>query len=232
MTLDQSHTESRARRIGSTDSSAVMGLYHPSMLALSKKKNATDVWLRLVHAVDLPGSGVMRRGTSVEPLIRQLYRDTVQWVDDPPPRAIQHPDYDWMCGSPDGVVADVLVEFKTVGKWVAKKWGKPGTDQVPQDYMIQVQHLMEVTKTSVAHVLAAFGEDVEDEYGPRFDISGTGIYSVKYDKDLVNEIVRCGQKFMNEHVRPGISPLAKPVSNIRKWQALLKEQHNQGAQNE
>jgi hypothetical protein len=46
---------------------------------------------------------------------------------------------------------------------------------------------------------------------------------------LIAEIVRCGARFMAEHVDTGIAPPMKPLHNIRKWSALLKQQQTQGA---
>ena len=84
MSLTPEQLEVRKRSLGSTDSAAVLGLYHPEMAHLSKMKNATDVWLRLVHNIDLPRNDAMGRGIRVEPLLRDLYRQTVGPVADPP----------------------------------------------------------------------------------------------------------------------------------------------------
>ncbi len=228
MSLTPEQQEVRKRSLGSTDSAAVLGLYHPEMAHLSKMKNATDVWLRLCHGIDLPRNDAMGRGIRVEPLLRDLYRQTVGPVDDPP-GTLRHPRHAWMVGSPDGLSAGELVEFKTVGKWGASKWGEPGTDRIPDNYNLQVQHLMEVAERPVAVVLAAFGTDYKDENGAgQFSVESTAVYVVKRDDALIAEIVACGAKFMREHVDTGIAPPLKPMANIRKYQSLLKQQSTQG----
>lgn len=228
MSLTDEQKAVRARSIGSTDSAAILGFYHPSMAHLSKMKNATDVWLRLVHNIDLPRNDAMGRGIRVEPLLRDLYRQTVGPVDDPP-GTLRHPRHAWMVGSPDGLSAGELVEFKTVGKWGASKWGAPGTDLVPDGYNLQVQHLMEVAERPVAVVLAAFGTDYKDDAGVgQFSVESTAVYVVRRDDALIAEIVACGARFMRDHVETGIPPDLKPLANIRKWQALLKQQSTQG----
>lgn len=212
----------RVRSLGSTDSAAVMGLYHPELAHLSKMKNATDVWLRLVHNIELTKNAAMGRGIRVEPLLRALYRETIGPVDDPP-GTLRHPGHTWMVGSPDGLSPDALVEFKSVGRWAASQWGDPGTDKVPDGYNLQVQHLMEVAGRPVAHVLAAFGTDYKDDNGEeQFSIEHTAVYLVRRDEALIDEIVRCGERFMIEHVIPGICPPIKPLHNIRKWSSLIK----------
>lgn len=224
MSLTPEQQAARVRSIGSTDSAAVMGLYHPEMAQLSKMKNATDVWLRLVHNVDLPSNGAMGRGIRVEPLLRDLYRHTIGPVDDPP-GTLRHPAHAWMVGSPDGLSAEALVEFKTVGRWAAAKWGAPGTDKVPDAYNLQVQHLMAVADRDVAVVLAAFGTDYKDEQGvDQFSVESTSVYVVRRDDVLIAAIVQCGARFMAEHVEPRVSPTGKPLHNIRRWNSILKQQ--------
>lgn len=225
MTLTTAQQETRKRSIGSTDSAAVLGLYHPELAHLSKMKNATDVAMRLLHNIDLPKNNAMGRGIRVEPLMRDLYRQTVGPVDEPP-GTLRHPRHAWMVGSPDGLTPGELVEFKTVGKWGASKWGEPGSDLIPDSYNLQVQHLMEVTERSVAVVMAAFGTDYKDENGEQqFSVESTAVYVVKRDDALIAEIVACGARFMREFIDAGRLPEAKPLANIRRWQALLKQQH-------
>jgi len=225
MSLTPEQRAVRVRSIGSTDSAAILGLYHPEMGQLSKMKNATDVWLRLVHNIDLPSNGAMGRGIRVEPLLRDLYRQTIGPVDDPT-GTLRHPEHAWMVGSPDGLSIGELVEFKTVGRWAASKWGPPGSDKVPDSYNLQVQHLMSVCNRPVAVVLAAFGADYKDENGvDQFSVEQTSIYVVRRDESLISEIVRCGALFMAEHVEPKISPAQKPLHNRRRWNALMKETH-------
>ncbi len=225
MSLTPEQQEARKRSIGSTDSAAILGLYHPELAHLSKMKNATDVWLRLAHNIDLPRNSAMGRGIRVEPLLRDLYRQTVGPVADPP-GTLRHPRHAWMVGSPDGLSAGELVEFKTVGKWGASKWGEPGSDKVPDSYNLQVQHLMEIATRTVAVVLAAFGTDFKDDAGvEQFSVESTAVYVVKRDEALIAEIIACGARFMREHVETGIPPDLKPLANIRKWQSILKQQH-------
>lgn len=229
MTLSAQQQRARTRSVGSTDSAAILGLYHPELAHLSKMKNAGDVWLRLVHGIDLPRNAMMGRGLKVEPMLRDLYRQTVGPVADPP-GTLRHPEHAWMVGSPDGLTESEVVEFKTVSRWIAAKWGEPGTDKVPDSYNVQVQHLMAVANRPVAVVLAAFGSDFEENGEAQFSVESTAVYVVRRDAALVAEIVSCGERFMREHVATGLSPM-KPLKNIRLWQSLLQQQSNQGAVN-
>ncbi len=229
MTLSTEQQTQRKRSIGSTDIAAVISLYRPEMAHLAKYRNATDVWMRLVHNIEQPFNSAMGRGIKVEPLLRTLYRETVGPVDDPP-GTLRHPRYDWAVGSPDGLTPSKLVEFKTANQWARKQWGEPGTDAVPDGYSLQVQWLMEVSQRPMAHVLAAFGTDFKAENGePDFAVTDTAAFVVPFDAQLAASMVECGQRFMSEHVETGVAPDLKPLHNIRKWQSLLKQQHSQGA---
>lgn len=56
---------------------------------------------------------------------------------------ILHPDYPWAAGSPDRLVfrdgaIHHGVEIKTQSMSMLRYWGEPGTDQIPDDYLLQV----------------------------------------------------------------------------------------------
>ncbi len=229
MTLTSDQLAMRVRSIGSTDSAAILGFYNPDMAHLSKMKNATDVAMRIIHNIDLPGSSVMNRGNIIEPKALKLYNEHVGPCR-PSPGTLRHHEHQWMVGSPDGEAGLVLPEFKTVGRWSWDKWGPPtevNGEGVPDGYLIQVNHLLAVTCLPEAHVLALFGTDFKDDNGEDdFAIDHTAVYLVKRDEELIDEIVSCGRRFMDEFIGPNRLPETKPVKNIKLWKQLLKEQQN------
>lgn len=224
MSLSDSQLAMRKHSIGSTDSAAILSFYHPEMAHLSKSKNATDVWLRVCHGIDLPTSPAMSRGTRVEASLRKMYQEKIGPAGEPP-GTLRHPKHQWMVGSPDSLTDKEVVEFKTVSRWVENRWGPPGDSKgVPDHFVIQVQHLLSVANMQVAIVLAAFGADFVDDSGePDFAIERTELYVVKRDDELIDEIVMCGRKFMESFVISGVSPPMAPLKNKRKWAALTKE---------
>ncbi len=230
MTLSAKDIEARKRRIGSTDIAALVAFYRPELAHLAKKKNACDVWLRLVHGIDQPHRAVMGRGNRVEPILRELYRETIGPASEPP-GVIQHPKYDWACASPDGL-SDVVQEFKTASEWIRDRWGEPGTDLVPDDYNLQTQWLLEVTGREIAHVLVAFGRDFKDDDGkPDFLITETAAYFVRRDETLAAAMVECGQRFFAEHVATRVPPGIAPLHNKRRFKALEKERNGKATGN-
>lgn len=220
MTLTLEQKAARRGCLGSTDIAAVVALYRPELAHLSKKKNATDVWLRLVHDVEQPDRAVMGRGHMVEPLLRKLYRETVGPIPDPP-GTLSHPVFAWAVASPDGLTADVVAEMKSASEWVRNRWGAPGTDLIPDDYNLQVQWLLEVAQREVAHVLVAFGRDYKNEDGAAdFAITDTAAYVVARDRVLAASMLECGAKFLAEHVSPRVPPAMPPLHNKRAFKRL------------
>lgn len=221
MTLTMAQKEARRGRIGSTDVPALVAYYRPELAHLAKKKNATDVWLRLVHDVEQPQRSVMDRGVRVEPILKELYRKYVGPVPDAP-ETMRHPRHEWAVGSPDGLTATTLAEYKTCSNWIRDRWGTPGTDNVPDDYNVQVQWLMEVAGRGVAHVIVAFGNDFTDENGnPDFNITETAAYVVNRDAVLAASLFELAENFWTVHVVPRVPPPGLlPVHNRRIFKRL------------
>jgi len=68
-----------------------------------------------------------------------------------PDKIITHSKYPFMLASLDGFTDDRrVVEIKTARS--AKGWGKPGTDEIPDYYRVQVEHYMIVTGFEVSDV--------------------------------------------------------------------------------
>jgi len=222
--LTAQQMEARRNSIGSTDIAAIVALYRPELAHLSKRKNATDVWLRLLYDIEQPVRSVMGRGHRVEPLLRELYRETVGPVEDAP-GTIRHPTFSWAVGSPDGLNPEAVAEYKSASVWVQNRWGEPGTDRVPDDYNLQVQWLLEVADRPMAHVLVAFGKDITDDDGrPDFAVSDTAFYLVPRDRELASSMLDCGAKFLEEHVMTRVPPMGlAPLHNRRQFKQLEKE---------
>lgn len=140
-----------ARRsgIGGSDAAAVLGLSPwrtPLAVYLEKRGEGAE------SAETEP----MRWGTRLEPLVRQEYADRAGEVVRVPDGLLRHPAHQWMLATIDGVTdSGRLVEIKTARS--AEGWGEPGTDQVPQAYLIQVQHYLAVTALPVADVAVLIG---------------------------------------------------------------------------
>jgi putative phage-type endonuclease len=91
----------------------------------------------------------MERGKILEPLTAQLYRRVTgnTCVDGTWVVSDEHP---FMADTVDLLDKsfDCIVQLKTSTSWARHKWGEPGTNDIPDDYTVQGQHEMIVTKSA------------------------------------------------------------------------------------
>ncbi|HUP07679.1 MAG TPA: YqaJ viral recombinase family protein [Caldimonas sp.] len=178
--------EERKRGLGGSDAAAALGL--------SKWKTPYQLYLeKRGESPDLPQTDPMRWGQLLEPLVIQRYADeTGRAVVRDPFKLIWHPTVPFMFVSPDAIEpGQRLVEAKTAR--TREGWGEAGTDEIPQDYIIQVQHALMVTALPVASVPALFG-------GQEF-----AIYEVPANREL-QEMIADGEADFWRRVEAGDPP--------------------------
>ena len=136
----------RRKGIGSSDASAVLGL-NPWSTPLG-------VYLdKVEQAPAFQMSQPMIWGLRLENAIADAYQEEEgRTIAMPAERIVSHPDRAWQKASVDREAADRIVELKTAGPRQADEWGEPGTDEVPDYYLIQVQHQMAVTGRTLADI--------------------------------------------------------------------------------
>jgi len=126
--------EERRRGIGGTDVAAILGL-HPW-------KTAHDVWLDKMGLADPLVSEPAYWGTVLEPILGREYalRRNVE-VYRPEPRLFVHTQHPWMIGHPDYLVSGEAtgLDCKTTGVRQAHRWGPEGTDEIPEEALLQAQ---------------------------------------------------------------------------------------------
>lgn len=165
----------RRTGIGGSDAAAVLGL--------SKWKTPLSVWLdKTGQNGSTPESEPMRWGTLLEPVVRQEYAERSGNEVRQPDTILRHPAHPFMLANVDGVTSSGrLVEIKTAR--TAEGWGVPGTDEVPEDYLIQVQHYMAVTALPVADIAVLIGG------------SDFRIYTVPSDAELQGMMIDAEARF-------------------------------------
>lgn len=139
----------RRTGIGSSDAAAACGLK-------SFGRGPLDVYLdKLGILPPLEPSLAMEIGTALEPVIARAYeRETGLLLGTPPPN-IRSDVRPWMLANVDRLAADRIVELKWSGS--AEGFGEPGTDQVPEGYLIQTAHQMAVFEIGLADVAVLIG---------------------------------------------------------------------------
>lgn len=93
-----------------------------------------------------------------------------------------------------------LVEAKTDSD--ASEWGEPGTDQIPPQYVVQVQHALACTQLFVAYVPVLIG------------LRELRIYQVQRDDRIVAQLTDMERRFWG-HVQSGEAPAMLRPSDLR-----------------
>lgn len=155
MSLTAEQLELRRTGIGGSEVAAVLGL--------SPWMRPIDVWRAKVEGYSVPENAVMKRGRILEPAVAQFFaEETGAKLRES--TTLRHPSLSWVLATPDRIAtwpdgSDTLVELKTASLSMRTEWGEPGTDEVPQQYLLQVAWTMAVTGLSLAHVGVLIGGD-------------------------------------------------------------------------
>lgn len=215
--------------IGSTDIACIAALYDPALAVdLPKNRTAGDVWLNVVHGVELPRNSRMDRGSRVEPVLLECYREHIgsTWRPSLPPDAwwsVTHPKHGWAFCSPDAFDAEQpsrLIEIKSQDVHARPLWGTPGSGEVATRYLYQSAWAMACADVDETHFLVGFGTD--DKTTGEFWFTETAPYVVHRDLQLEARLLEYGERFFNDFVRTGRPPPVKPHSNRREWKRLTR----------
>lgn len=193
--------EARRSGLGGSDAAVVLGLSNwKTPLQLYREKRGET------EAADLSGVSVVEWGNRLEPVIRQAYADrtgeTVRVL--PPGSVLRHPQHDWMIGSLDGYTdSGKVLEIKTARS--ADGWGEPGSDEIPEAYLVQVQHYLAITAYALADVAVLFGG------------SDLAIYQVPADPEL-HDLLYAAEADFWASVLDGREPAPRTMADARtKW---------------
>jgi putative phage-type endonuclease len=142
--------DARRKGIGGSDAAAAV--------ALSPWKTRLELWLEKTGQIpDGEETPEMRRGTLLEPVVKQLYADATGHTIETPAQMFHNPAYPWAIANLDGIVSrERLLECKTAR--TRQGWGDPGSGEIPMAYLIQVQHYLAVADFGVCDVAVLFGD--------------------------------------------------------------------------
>lgn len=171
----------------------------PQILGKSPWGNASDVYLNKVHRRQFKGNAATEAGTLLEPAV-------VAWAHQQLGGVVEG---DWRVHE-NGINACSLdamtldgepVEAKTSGivsPGSPHQWGEPGTDEIPDYYLLQVHAQLLVTGAKRAFVPALIGG------------RGFVMYVVRSHQGLEDQIQRASEQFWTEHVEARIQPDETP----------------------
>jgi putative phage-type endonuclease len=207
--LTKQQLEERRFGIGSSEIAAIVG----------KSPYATPmtVFRAKVDGESVVENDAMAAGSYYEDGIAKFYaaRQGVRLSAKPP--TLKHPTCPWALATVDrfAVVGRArkpyrVVEIKNVqSAFSADAWGAEGTDQVPEQYLLQVIWQLEIAHAHYgvdeAHVVAAF-------FGraPR-------VYPIRRDPELGGLLLEAARKFWFEHVVTGVAPALDDSDDTQKY---------------
>jgi len=99
------------------------------------------------------------------------------------------------------------LQIKTAGLRQEDNWGEPGTDQIPEHYLIQVAAEMAVVDVSETDLVVLIGGQDDREY------------RVPRDLELEGQILEICERFWVDHIMTGIPP---PVDGSEQYADYLK----------
>ena len=210
--LDAFHAERRTG-IGGSDAAAILGL--------SPWKAPIQVFeekLALVEAQ--PPTPQMEWGTALEGVIRRHFTRVTGLPVVEHTEVIRHPEHDWMIAHVDGLVYEAsetefirpvaVFEAKTAGTFAADDFGEPGTDQVPDAYLVQCQHYMAVTGLPKTYLAVLVG-------GNDFRV-----YVIPRDEEIISQMMLREREFWFDHVIQEVPP---PVDYSAAYEGYLRRRY-------
>jgi putative phage-type endonuclease len=144
--------------IGASEAAAACGIcpFQEPVQLYAKKRDAIEG----KPPVNEPPTIPMRHGTHNEPLVKDLF---IEWSGGQPllefmPPLYQQFDHPHRLASPDAIVSPgVLLECKTASAYGADKWGDGDGDEIPLNYLAQVQYQMGVMGAHKCYVAVLIG---------------------------------------------------------------------------
>lgn len=216
--LTEQQKKQRKKGIGGSDVAGILGCSSYGITPLKIYNSKIDFGFDKNDE----DNEILRRGNVLEPFVKALFamkaniNDITQ--DD---KTYYHKDYNFIIGNIDAFIPsqNAIVEIKTCdfNRYYSKKeFGEEYTDQIPTDYMLQVQHYLMVTQKDLAYVpvlinknerfrelvsmIQAVGVAKTIEICGLTEIENLKIYTVKSSLELQDFLIKKEKFFWNEYV--------------------------------
>lgn len=218
-------TSEEKLKIGGSDVAAIMGL--------SPYKAPIDVWRRCVgEAEEQVDTLATRRGTLIEPVIRELAKDKFG-LDLQGPRKLSDPSRPYVRASLDDVAIGMdgpeVIEFKSVGRYGGQHYAD---GQHPMWHECQVQFYLSLLGAKHGRLIALFGVDDLEQYPIEAD---TELQAMIFDAvDRFWESVKSGTppepdssesytKFLAAKFPHSNGQILQATAEAETWAAMLRE---------
>lgn len=191
----------RKKGIGGSDIAAILGV--------SKFKTALDVYLsKTTDQPEQKGEHLYWGHALENPIIDRFIRDTGALVIRQPEMR-RHPDYEWAIANADALITNgdtikAILEIKTSSAFKSREWGADDTDEVPIEYIAQVQWYMWIYDVQEAYLAALIGGNQYRQY------------HIQRDDELIAMLAEKAQAFWQNHVIPRIPPEPQDGADAQK----------------
>ena len=191
----------RKKGIGGSDIAAILGV--------SKFKTALDVYLsKTTEQPEQKGEHLYWGHALENPIIDRFIQDTGANVIRQPEMR-RHPDYEWAIANADALITngdtiEAILEIKTSSAFKSREWGADDTDEVPIEYIAQVQWYMWIYDVQEAYLAALIGGNQYRQY------------HITRDDELIAMLAEKAQAFWQNHVIPRIPPEPQDGADAQK----------------
>lgn len=191
----------RKKGIGGSDIAAIIGV--------SKFKTALEVYLsKTTDQPEQQGEHLYWGHALENPIIDRFIRDTGANVIRQPEMR-RHPDYEWAIANADALITnsdtiEAILEIKTSSAFKSREWGADDTDEVPIEYIAQVQWYMWIYNLQEAYIAALIGGNQYRQY------------HITRDDELIAMLAEKAQAFWQNHVIPRIPPNPQDGADAQK----------------
>ena len=190
----------RRKGIGGSDASVIMGKNpYRSILQLWEEKTGK-------LPVTDEGNEYTYWGNVMEPIIRKEFMNRTGLKVRQKHAMIFHKDYPYLFADVDGIVTDergekCIFEAKTASQYKAEQW----EDGVPEEYILQVQHYLEVCGMDKAYIAALIG-------GNKFIF-----HTIYRDDELIRNLISREKEFWEGCVLTGTEPVMDDSDATRDY---------------
>ena len=196
----------RRRGIGGSDASVIMGK--------NPYRSILQLWEEKIGKIPVTDDGneYTYWGNVMEPIIRKEFMLRTGLKVRQKHAMIFHKDYHYLFADVDGIVTDergekCIFEAKTASQYKAELW----EDGVPEEYILQVQHYLEVCEMNKAYIAALIG-------GNKF------VFHIIYrDEDLIKNLISKEKEFWEGCVLTDTKPVMDGSNATRDY---LNQKYN------
>src|SRR3990167_5448706 len=164
-------TINRVGFIGGSDIAAVCGL--------SKWKSPLQLWAEKTGKIepkDLSDNEAVELGVELDDFCAKKFERKTGMKVRRSPKVYKHKDYDFFKCQVDRLIesTDMLLEVKTTSAWMVKDWEG---EEIPLDYILQVQWQLGITGRKVGYICVLIG-------GQKFRYK-----QIAFDQELFNNLI-------------------------------------------